>query len=163
MNENTTFKMKKKLLFYLVVIILVILDSVLITSPNLLGKIGLFIYKYYYLRTFPRTLLTVSLVIFTAVAISEIIHFLVRQQIIKRTTGFILLLFLLLLSLGVLVKTNMDFSAWTYGHTGTRFKYGAYLLSVLLITVFGFGLITLPRLSQPWPASPAVDKSENVE
>ena len=153
--------MKKKLLFYLVIGILVVLDSVLITSPNLLGKIGLFIYKYYYLRTFPSALVTVSLVVFSAVAMSEIIQLLVRKKIIKRMIGFIVLFLLLILSAAILIKTYGDFSTWTYGHTGSRFKYGAYLLSILLIAVFGFALLTLPTSLQTWPASPVIDEKDN--
>ncbi len=152
--------MKKKLRFYLVLFILVLLDSVLITSPNLLGKIGLFIYNYYYLRTFPWALLTVSLVIIIAIAISEIISLLVRKQIVKRITGFIVLFILMLLSCAILIKTNIDFSTWTYGHTGSRFKYGAYLLSVLLMTVFGYALLTLPKPSQAWPSSPVMEEDK---
>lgn len=155
--------MKKKLTFYLIIGLLILLDSVLITSPNLLGKIGLFIYKYHYLRTFPRTLLTVSLVAGVALTLSEIIHLLVSNKWIKRTSGFIVLLLLLLLSIGVLIKTNMDFSAWTYSHTGAKFRYGAYLLSLILIIVFTFGLITLPDDQRAWPPSPSggEEKKEN--
>lgn len=152
--------MKKKLRFYLVLFILVLLDSVLITSPNLLGKIGLFIYNYYYLRTFPRALLTVSLVIIIAIAISEIISLLVRKQIVKRITGFIVLFILMLVSGAILIKTHMDFSTWTYGHIGSRFRYGAYLLSVLLMTVFGYALLTLPKPSQAWPLSPEMEEDK---
>jgi hypothetical protein len=137
--------MKRSLLFYLIIILLVLMDSLLLSSPNLLGKIGLFIYKYQYLRSFPRTLLTVSLIIIIATAIAESIRLLVRSNFIRRGVGFTVLFILVVGSIAILIKTGLDFSKWTYGHTGQRFKYGAYLLPVLLILVFGYRLITLPN------------------
>jgi hypothetical protein len=138
--------MKKRLLFYLFVAALVVLDSVLLRSPNLLGKIGLIIYRYHYLRTFPKTLLTVSIVILTAVVLSELIRWLVRLKSIKQLVGVLFLVLLILASVAILFKTGLDFSTWTYSHTGNRFKYGAYLLPFILIVVFGYNLFTIrPR------------------
>jgi hypothetical protein len=110
-----------------------------------LGKIGLFIYKYSYLRTLPRTLITVTIIVFVAVLITEIIHAMVRSGLLKRGFAIFILVILVLLSVAVLVKTGVDFSKWSYAHTGQRFKYGAYLLPVILILVSCHQLITLPR------------------
>lgn len=137
--------MKKRSVFYFFIAALVVLDSVLLRSPNLLGKIGLVIYKYHYLRTFPKTLLTVSCVIGLAIAIVEIIRWLTSNGTLKRTVSIAILLLLILLTIGILVKTGLDFSTWTYSHTGSRFKYGAYLLPSILLVVFGYHLFTLPR------------------
>jgi hypothetical protein len=137
--------MKGSLLFYSIIMFLVIIDSLLLSSPNLLGKIGLFIYKYQYLQSFPRTLLTVSLVILVAMVLAESIRLLVRSKFIRRGIGFTILFILVMGSIAILIKTGLDFSKWTYGHTGLRFRYGAYLLPVMLILVFGYGLVTLPR------------------
>lgn len=137
--------MKRSLLFYTIIILLVLMDSLLLSSPNLLGKIGLFIYKYQYLRTFPRTLLAVSIVILVAMVIAESIRLLARSKFIWRGVGFTILFIFLVASIAILIKTGLDFSKWTYGHTGQRFKYGAYLLPVMLILVFGYGLVTLPK------------------
>lgn len=137
--------MKRSLLFYTIIILLVLMDSLLLSSPNLLGKIGLFIYKYQYLRSFPRTLLTVGIVILVAMGIAESIRLLARSKSIRRGVGFTILFIFLVASIAILIKTGLDFSKWTYGHTGQRFKYGAYLLPVMLILVFGYGLVTLPK------------------
>ena len=149
--------MKKRISFYLVIATLVVLDSVLLRSPSLLGKIGLVIYKYHYLRTFPKTLLTVSIVVFGASLIAELIRWLVKLEVLKRITGIVLLSFLLLATVAILVKTGMDFSTWTYSHTGTRFRYGAYLLPCILMIIFGYNLFTLPIQHQNFPESPVMD------
>lgn len=137
--------MKRSLLFYTIIVLLVLMDSLLLSSPNLLGKIGLFIYKYQYLRSFPRTLLTVGIVILVAMVIAKSIRLLVSSKFIQRGIGFTILFIFLVASIAILIKTGLDFSKWTYGHTGQRFKYGAYLLPVMLIIVFGYGLVTLPK------------------
>ncbi|MBL0742904.1 hypothetical protein [Chryseolinea lacunae] len=144
----------RKLTFYLFVLALVIVDSLLISKPNLLGKIGLIIYKYHYLRTFPRTLLTVAIVVAVAIGIAELIELLVKRSVLKRATGSIVLIVLIALSFGILVKTGIDFQAWTYSHTGLRFRFGAYMLPTLLIVIFTFGLLKLPRPQQTFPESP---------
>jgi hypothetical protein len=138
----------KRGLFYTIILFLVLMDSLLLSSPNLLGKIGLFIYKYQYLRSFPRTLLTVSIVIFVAILIIEVVQLLVRSKVIRRGFGLFILLLLVMLSIAILIKTGLDFSKWTYGHTGQRFKYGAYLMPSILILVFGYGLFTLPKQTE---------------
>ena len=150
----------KKLLFYGLIVLLIVIDSLLLSSPNLLGKIGLFIYKYSYLRTFPKTLLTVSIAVLVVIITSELIRILVKKEIIKRSSGRIVLILLIVLSVAVLVKTGIDFSTWTYGHTGARFKYGAYLLPLLWIAVSGYHLISLPKANSPWPTSPSMDETK---
>lgn len=146
--------MKTKLNFYLFIAALTILDAVLIRSPNLLGKIGLLIYKYHYLRTFPKALLTVSIVIGVSVCISEVIHFAVRKTVLKRAVATILMVLLSVASLVLLVKTGLDFSKGMYSHTGLRFRCGAYLLPAILMVVFIYGWITLPKPFVPFPESP---------
>lgn len=76
--------MKRKLYFYLVVACLSVINSLLLASPNLLGKIGLLIYHYRFLRTFPRTLLTVSIAVVFAVLIAEFIALLVKNRTLKK-------------------------------------------------------------------------------
>src|SRR6187402_1130684 len=102
--------MRSKVNFYLFVIALIVLDAVLIRSPNLIGKFGLWFYKYHYLRTFPKAMLTVSLVVGVSVVISESVRLVVKKDLIKRLTGQIILLLLTLLSLMLLTKVVMDFS-----------------------------------------------------
>jgi hypothetical protein len=136
--------MKRKLYFWVVVACLTLIDALLLSSPNVLGKIGLLIYKYSYLRTFPRTLVTVSGVVVVAMLITEFVGLLVRNRTLKRSIGIILLLMFVILSAAALYKTVADFSAWTYAHTGQRFRYGAYLLPCMLILIFGYRIFNLP-------------------
>jgi len=149
--------MRNRLTFYLFIAALTVLDAVLLRSPNLLGKIGLLIYKYHYLRTFPKTLLTLSLVVGVSVVFAETIRFVVKKEIIKRLSGKVLLFLLTLLSVALLVKTGMDFSAGTYSHTGIRFRLGAFLLPGILVFVFVYGWVTLPKVHIPFPESPAIE------
>ena len=148
--------MKKRLTFYLVIAALVVIDSILLRSPSLLGKIGLIIYKYHYLRTFPKTLLTVSIVVLIVSGVTELIRLLVKLEMLKKMTGAILLSLLLLAMIAILVKTAIDFSAWTYSHTGMRFRYGAYLLPCILMVILGYNLFTLPQAHTPFPESPVM-------
>lgn len=135
---------KKRLMFYCFVMALIALDAVLLRSPNLLGKIGLIIYKYSYLRTFPKALLTVTVVVLLAAIIAEVIRGMVVLDKMKRKTGVVLLTIFLVVSIGMVIKTGIDFTAWSYAHTGLRFRIGAYLLPCIWVVVFGYHLFTLP-------------------
>ncbi len=150
----------KRFLFYSAISLFVVIDSFLLSSPNLLGKIGLFIYKYSYLRTFPRTLLTVSIAVLIVIIIAELARLLVKNEIIKRSSGRIILILSILISVAASIKTTVDFSTWTYSHTGWRFKYGAYLLPLLWIMVSIYHLIRLPKPSRRWPISPSMDEAK---
>ena len=150
--------MKARFTFYLFVMALVVLDSVLLRSPNLLGKIGLIIYKYSYLRTFPKALLTVSLVVGVATVFSEAIHFAVKKALLKNLAGKLLLSLLTALSVALAIKVGLDFSSGSYEHTGLRFRSGAYLLPVILVVVFGYGWLTLPKIPLPFPESTAINE-----
>jgi hypothetical protein len=144
--------MKNRFTFYLFIAALVVLDSVLLRSPNLLGKIGLIIYKYHYLRTFPKALLTVSLVVVIVAIIAEGVRFLVKRKALTRMLGKAILLGLTLLVTAALIKTMMDFTTWSYSHTGLRFRIGAHLLPAILITVLVYAFITLPQPEADLPA-----------
>lgn len=146
--------MKRYAMFYTALGILVTLDSVLLTSPNLLGKIGLIIYKYHYLRTFPRAFATVLCVVLVAVSIAELIRILVNRQVLPRIAGIFILLALVLACAALWAKTSMDFSTWTYSHTGTRFRYGAYLLPIILLIVFLHTLVNLRAPKTDTPTEP---------
>jgi predicted small integral membrane protein len=56
--------------FYVLLLILVVLDSWQMTHPNLIGRAGIFVYEYTYLRTFPRALATVAAVVGLAVGLA---------------------------------------------------------------------------------------------
>jgi hypothetical protein len=148
--------MGNRLTFYFFIAALTVLDAVLIRSPNLVGKIGLLIYKYHYLRTFPKALLTVTLVVGVSTILAETVRFVVKKELIKRLSGRVILFLLITLTLALGAKVGMDFSAGSYSHTGIRFRSGAYLLPAIMLIVFVYSLITLPRALLPFPESPAV-------
>lgn len=153
--------MKSRLNFYLFIAVLVILDAVLIRSPNLLGKIGLLVYKYHYLRTFPKALLTVSLVVGVASVFSEAIRFAVKKKLLKNLAGKWLFFLLTALSIALAIKVGLDFSSGSYAQTGLRFRSGAYLLPVILVVVFAYGWLTLPKIPLPFPESPLNNEEDN--
>ncbi len=153
----------RKLLFYSVLTGLVILNSFLLANPNILGKIGLILYNYHYLRSFPRTLMTVSLVVGTSVALAELINFLVKNHVVNRKTGIIMLSVLTLVAIVVLVNTAIAFSKWTYSHTGLRFELGAIVLPTLLICVFVYTLLMLPPEPEAFPESPAAKEQMHTQ
>ena len=131
--------------FYAFIGALTIVDSYLLSKPNLLGKMGLIIYKFHYLRTFPRALLTVSIVVAIAIVLAGLVRLSTLKKIIRMRTGRIMMIFLMLVCGGILLKTGLNFSTWATGHTGFRFKYGAYLLPSMLIVIFGYALVNLPK------------------
>jgi len=133
--------------FYAVFIGLIIVNGFLLSKPNLLGKIGLIVYKYNYLRSFPRTLFTVTVVCAIAVGLMELVSFLVRRKSMSRLIGVLAFGLFVALSFAQLIKTGIDFSAWTYSHTGIRFRIGAFMLPTLVILIFTYGWLGLPRQS----------------
>lgn len=131
--------------FYIIVALLIFIDSVLLASPNLIGKIGLLVYKYYYLRTFSRTLITVTLVCGAFAMITFILSQLVIRQLLKRNISIFILSLLLGVVVLVYAKVIIDFSSWSYSHTGWRFKLGAYLLPLIVMFILVYTMITLKR------------------
>jgi len=152
--------MKNRITFYLFLMALIVLDAVLIRSPNLIGKIGLWFYKYHHLRTFPKALLTVSLVVGISVVMAEVIRYVVKKDLIIRMAAQVILFLLAVASLVVLAKVVMVFSEGTYSHTGIRFKFGAYLLPAIIFVVFIYASITLPRLLMPVIESPVLESND---
>ena len=135
------------------------LDAFLLSKPNLLGKIGLLIYKYHYLRSYPRTLLTVSCVIGTALIICWVVEFLVSKRTLSRKVGGIILLLFFVGSVLLMYKTYSDFTAWSYSHTGRKFRYGAYLLPTLLMLTFGWFMLEIKLM----PATSVSDETTGAE
>jgi hypothetical protein len=146
--------------FYWILLTLILVDSWLLSKPNILGKIGLIVYKYHYLRSFPRTLLTVWTVVSISILIVLLVQYLQKQQkLTMRVSSFILGVFLCA-SLLIIAKVHIDFTSWSYSHTGLKFRYGAYLLPTILMIIFANGLVQLQRStkSRKEPASiPAND------
>jgi len=150
-------------MFYAGLAVLVVLDSVLLTSPNLLGRIGIIIYRYNSLRSFPRAFVTVACVALVALGLAELVRMLVNRNVLRRIIGVYLLMALVLGCTAIFAKTWMDFSTGMYSHTGVRFRYGAYLLPVILLIIFLHALINLrwsSRGDAPATLSEDTDKTD---
>lgn len=130
-------------LYFLILALLSIIDALLISKPNFLGKFGLWLFKYSYLRTFPRALVTVSIVVGAALLLSEIVLFITRRKVISKGMGFMISLVFVLASGGILFKIFNDFSKGIYSHTGAYFRYGVFLLPSILILIFTIALIRM--------------------
>jgi hypothetical protein len=125
-----------RILYFVSLALLSVIDALLLAKPNLLGKIGLWVYKYSYLRTFPRALITVSIVVGTTMLISELIVMAKKRKWISKSVGIISVLIFTLASIGILAKVVVDFSHGSYSHTGNYFKVGVYLLPSILVFIF---------------------------
>ncbi len=123
--------MNKRLSSILLLIVLSITDAYLLAHPNLIGKLGVLLYKHSYIKTFPRALLTVCLVVGISVLICEGVFRYARPKI--ATWVFLVLA---LISLGWFAYVYITFSSFTYSITGKSFIYGAHLLPVILMGVY---------------------------
>ena len=144
----------KRSIWWILLVALTTVDAYLIAKPNLLGKLGFIIYKYHYLRTFPRALLTVAIVVAVVWLITQVVVWLGYKEVIAKRTAIIILSVFLVLFIFVGVKTALDFQGWSYSHSGHKLKYGAYLLPLILIFVSGSGLVKVFRQTPRFPESP---------
>jgi hypothetical protein len=123
--------MNKKLSSILLLIVLSVTDAYLLAHPNLIGRLGVLIYKHSYIRNFPRALLTVLLTVGVSLLICEGLYRFARQQIAARV-----FLALLLLAGGWFGYVYSTFSSLAYSITGKSFIYGAHLLPIILFGMF---------------------------
>jgi hypothetical protein len=137
-----------QVLYFIIIALLSVIDALLLAKPNFLGKIGLWLFKYSYLRTFPRAMVTVSIVVGAAIVIGELIVFISKKKWIKKGVGLILLLLFLLSCGGILAKVIHDFSRGIYSHIGVYFRYGVFLLPSILMVVFATAFFRLSTKSK---------------
>ena len=124
--------MNKKISSLLLLLVLSVTDAYLLAHPNLIGRLGVLLYKHSYIKNFPRALLTVLLVISISLVVCELsIRFFQRRKIA------IFYLVLLLISVGWLGYVFITFSSFSYRITGKAFIYGAHLLPIIMIGLFG--------------------------
>lgn len=126
--------------WHVLLIILTITDAFLLSHPNLIGRLGIWFYKYRYLQTFPRALLTVSITMGLAWSLTE----LTKRRLPARGAALVLAL-LLVVAVGMLLSVYLKFSGGTYRLTGKSFIYGAHLLPGMLTAVFAQGLYEVFR------------------
>lgn len=125
----------RKITYWLIISFVTLITAWLISKPNLLGKLGLIIYKIHFLKTYPRALATVAaVVIVVAVSVEWVSS--IRSSLLRNG----LLLFMLMACVALEVKTHYDFQSWAISHTGKKLRVGAYLLPLLLMFM----------VSSPW-------------
>lgn len=123
--------MTKNLIITFLLIILAVTDAYLLSHPNLVGRIGVFIYKHDYIKTFPRALITVLLVIGACLLLCEVI-----RRATDPKTALSLFMLLIVLGMALFAYVYLTFSSFSYGLTGRGFIYGAHLLPIILIGLF---------------------------
>ncbi len=128
--------MNIKLSSVLLLLVLSVTDAYLLAHPNLIGKIGVLVYKHSYIKTFPRALITVLLVVGISVILAEILYRFVGYK--KATLFYGLLLSVSVFWFGYVFLT---FSSFSYRITGKAFIYGAHLLPIILMGLFGRYLV----------------------
>jgi hypothetical protein len=123
--------MNRKWSSLLLLIVLSITDAYLLAHPNLIGKIGVLVYKHTYIMNFPRALLTVALVVGISVLLCELF-----QRVMQRKTAIASYLLLVAISVGWFMYVYVTFSSFSYRITGKAFIYGAHLLPAILAGLY---------------------------
>lgn len=124
--------MNKKISSLLLLLVLTITDAYLLSHPNLIGKLGVLLYKHTYIKNFPTALLTVTLVVGISLFICEILKRFSSLNVQK-----ILFSLFLVVSVIWLAYVYNTFSSFSYRMTGKAFIYGAHLLPVMMIGIYG--------------------------
>jgi cation transport ATPase len=124
--------MSMRLSSFLLLAVLSVTDAYLLAHPNLIGRLGILLYKHSYIKTFPRALLTVVLVVGISVLVCEGLYRYVRHK--NAALGYSLLM---MVSVGWFLYVYITFSSFTYSITGKAFIYGAHLLPVILLGLYG--------------------------
>jgi hypothetical protein len=119
----------------ILLVILGITDAYMISHPNLIGKLGVWMYKYEMIKTFPKALITVL----SSLAFCYFIaNFLENRK--GKSWAKYGLIFGLIICLLVLADIFFKFSAGSYAHTGKTFIFGMHLLPIMLCYIFGASL-----------------------
>lgn len=124
--------MNKKLSSLLLLITLSITDAYLLAHPNLIGRVGIWVYKHDYIKSFPRALFTVMLLVGISLAICELLRRFVQPKLAS-----ICLTGLFLVGVIWIVYVYYTFSSFSYRITGKAFIYGAHLLPAILTGIYG--------------------------
>ncbi|NIJ54187.1 hypothetical protein [Dyadobacter arcticus] len=119
--------MNRKLSSILLLLILSVTDAYLLAHPNLIGRIGVLVYKHSYIKNFPSALLTVALVVSISLLICELAY-----RFLSKKNALAVYLSLALIALSWFIYVYITFSTFSYRITGKAFIYGAHLLPVIL-------------------------------
>lgn len=128
--------MNKKVSSLLLLLVLSVTDAYLLAHPNLIGKIGVLVYKHSYIKNFPRALLTVLLVVGISLILCELI-----SRFVERKPATIFFSWLVAISVFWFGYVFLTFSTFSYKITGKAFIYGAHLLPCILAGLFGRYLV----------------------
>jgi hypothetical protein len=128
--------MNKRISSLLLLFLLSVTDAYLLSHPNLIGKLGVLVYKHTYIKNFPSALITVFLIVGVSLGVSQLMRYFTSPKV--QTICFSLLL---IVSLGWLAYVYITFSSFSYRITGKAFIYGAHLLPVILGGIFGRYLV----------------------
>jgi hypothetical protein len=145
--------MNKKISSLLLLLVLSITDAYLLAHPNLIGKLGILIYKHRYIQDFPRALATVLIVVSISLLVCEVVF-----RRLKRNTALIIYTFLSGFAIFWLVYVYSMFSSFAYRITGKAFIYGAHLLPIILGGMYGRYLIRKMLVPKAMPDT-ATEKS----
>jgi hypothetical protein len=115
----------------LLLAVLSVTDAYLLSHANLIGKIGIFLYKHSYIKSFSRALVTVGVTVIMAIVLCELLY-----RNLKPIKALLCLVALELASIGLFMYVYKTFSSFAYSLTGKAFIYGAHLLPVILIGIF---------------------------
>ena len=113
------------------IILLGITDAYLISHPNILGKLGIFIFKYGMIKNFPNALITVSVTLGICIGIT----YLIEKNKDKPWSKYLLWI-CTCLTIFILGQVIYKFSSGTYAHTGKTFVWGLILLPTLMLYIF---------------------------
>ncbi|HEV7379083.1 MAG TPA: hypothetical protein VGN64_04770 [Dyadobacter sp.] len=119
--------MNRKLSSYLLLLLLSVTNAYLLSHPNLIGRLGILIYKHTYIKNFPTALMTVFLVVGISLILCEGL-----RRFTSLKTQLICFSLFLIVSLAWLGYVYNTFSTFSYRITGKAFIYGAHLLPVIL-------------------------------
>ena len=151
--------MNKKISSLLLLLILSITDAYLLAHPNLIGKLGILIYKHSYIRNFPRALATVLIVVILSLLICELVY-----RYAGKRTAVIIYAFLSGMAIFWLIYVYSMFSSFAFRITGKAFIYGAHLLPVILGGMYGRYLVRKMLEREPAPENgTAKSQMENTQ
>jgi len=148
--------MNKKISSLLLLLILSITDAYLLAHPNMIGKLGILIYKHSYIKNFPRALTTVLIVVIISLLICELVF-----RYSKKRTALIIYASLSGFAIFWLVYVYSMFSSFAFRITGKAFIYGAHLLPVILGGMYGRYLIR--KMLQPESTPQYGPEKGNIE
>ena len=146
--------MNRKWSSLLLLLVLSVTDAYLLAHPNLIGKIGVLVYKHHYISNFPRALLTVMIVVGLSLAVCEVVY-----RFTQKKTAIFSYLVLTGIALFWFMYVFVTFSSFSYRITGKSFIYGAHLLPVILA---GLNLrYLLKRILAREPINDALTEGKN--